>query len=671
MSILYNDKSGATPQAVLLAGNANTDQILNGQSRNAIANKAVYAALQDKIDKAVQDLVYYYTKSDVYNKAETRALLSTISSLDIKVVNSLPVSDISTTTIYFLKPTGSQNYDEYVYVDNAWVKIGDTSIDLSQYLEIDDFNVAIADYYTKAEINNMLNSYYTKAEIDADFYNKDAVDDLLDAKQNTLMFDSTPTASSSNPVTSNGIKTAIDARIFSNPNLLDNPFFSVNSRGKSVYPGEGTVSTYCVDRWSLYNWWSSSSTTACVLNSDGTITLNNNTETSNRQFVQFVPFEYLRVGESYTASIDVVSITGSASFNMQQDTSPWTGVSFVSSITSPGIKTGTKNWVEVTDTKVRLFISLAANTSITIRAMKLEKGPISTLNLDTVPNYATELAKCRASKADSTDTFANQGSYFLSADNGILGAKNLLPNNKTTATVSGVTYTSQSDGSFIVTGATTTSPSYSDVMSSFTLPAGTYIFSSPNTDITSNIELVLDDITSGTAVRVSTLYNSTAVTFTLGSTRTLHCYMWVNSNITLPSGGVHFYPMIRLATDADSTYVPYAMTNRELTETEVKILTLDSRYASSGAVYYVKVGRVVVVSLEAVVLTSSATNTTPICTLPIPIARSSNTRIRACGWTTTKSVALIEVDATSGALTFGGTIPSTSEGIYGQIVYIS
>ena len=202
MSILYNNKSGSTPETILLAGNANTDQILNGTSKNAIANKAVYNALQDKIDKAVQDLVYYYTKSDVYNKAETRALLSTISSLDIKVVNSLPVSDISTTTIYFLKPTGSQNYDEYVYVDNAWVKIGDTGVDLSQYLEIDDFNVAIADYYTSAEVDALINSYYTKSQVDT----------LLAGKQDPLTFDNAPTAGSNNPVTSTGINTALGTK---------------------------------------------------------------------------------------------------------------------------------------------------------------------------------------------------------------------------------------------------------------------------------------------------------------------------------------------------------------------------------------------------------------------------------------------------------------------------
>lgn len=43
-----------------------------------------------------------------------------------------------------------------------------------------------------------------------DYYNKTQVDTALGNKQNTLTFDSTPTASSSNPVTSDGIKAYVD-----------------------------------------------------------------------------------------------------------------------------------------------------------------------------------------------------------------------------------------------------------------------------------------------------------------------------------------------------------------------------------------------------------------------------------------------------------------------------
>lgn len=226
MSVLINDKSGATTQQILLAGNTNTDQVLNGSSKNAIANKAVYNALADKIEKTVNDLVYYYDKSQVYNKTETRALISTISTMDIRVVNSLPTEDISTTTIYFLKQSGSNNYDEYVYVDNAWVKIGDTNVDLTGYMTTTAFDVAIADYYNKTEIDAMVANYYTKTEMDT----------ALVAKQDVLTFDTTPIAGSTNPVTSGGIYTALN---------------SLASGGIRFNPSENTVQVYNpnLNRW--------------------------------------------------------------------------------------------------------------------------------------------------------------------------------------------------------------------------------------------------------------------------------------------------------------------------------------------------------------------------------------------------------------------------------------
>ena len=55
--------------------------------------------------------------------------------------------------------------------------------------------------------------FYTKSEADvkyAERYTKTETDTLLSGKQNTLTFDSTPTANSDNPVTSKGIKTYID-----------------------------------------------------------------------------------------------------------------------------------------------------------------------------------------------------------------------------------------------------------------------------------------------------------------------------------------------------------------------------------------------------------------------------------------------------------------------------
>ena len=80
-------------------------------------------------------------KGDKGDKGDTGT-----SVLDFRVVQTLPTQNISTTTIYLLRnqeTTGNNLYDEYVYTNNNWEKIGDTSVDLSNY-------------YTKTEVDSEL-----------------------------------------------------------------------------------------------------------------------------------------------------------------------------------------------------------------------------------------------------------------------------------------------------------------------------------------------------------------------------------------------------------------------------------------------------------------------------------------------------------------------------------
>ena len=56
--------------------------------------------------------------SDRYTKEEVDNMISAIPKFDIKVVDSLPISDISNTTIYLLRNSGQETqnlYDEYIY----------------------------------------------------------------------------------------------------------------------------------------------------------------------------------------------------------------------------------------------------------------------------------------------------------------------------------------------------------------------------------------------------------------------------------------------------------------------------------------------------------------------------------------------------------------------------
>lgn len=82
--------------------------------------------------------------TDYYTKEEINQMLSEQSGFT--VVSELP-STGDPTKIYLLGPTGSgaDQYEEYIYADGAWVKIGDTSMDLSGYVTDLELGTALAD----------------------------------------------------------------------------------------------------------------------------------------------------------------------------------------------------------------------------------------------------------------------------------------------------------------------------------------------------------------------------------------------------------------------------------------------------------------------------------------------------------------------------------------------
>lgn len=104
------------------------------------------------VAKKVQlDLSNFATKADV----------SAIPKFAIKVVEELPTEDISTSTIYLMAHAHGEGdgYDEYIYVDSTWEKIGNTDVDLSDYLKSAD---AATTYLTKTDAGT---TYATKQEV--------------------------------------------------------------------------------------------------------------------------------------------------------------------------------------------------------------------------------------------------------------------------------------------------------------------------------------------------------------------------------------------------------------------------------------------------------------------------------------------------------------------------
>lgn len=90
------------------------------------------------IDNTVSNLVNYYTKSSTYSKDEVNTLIGNLATISIQVVSSLPETGKSNIIYLIAKTTadGEQNsYDEYLWTGTKFERIGDTTIDLSGYLQ--------------------------------------------------------------------------------------------------------------------------------------------------------------------------------------------------------------------------------------------------------------------------------------------------------------------------------------------------------------------------------------------------------------------------------------------------------------------------------------------------------------------------------------------------------
>ena len=82
------------------------------------------------------EILNRYTKSETYSQEEVNDLISKIPKFAIEVVDVLPTSDISETTVYLLKTSETETnnlYTEYVYIDSKWEMLGTQKLDLSNY----------------------------------------------------------------------------------------------------------------------------------------------------------------------------------------------------------------------------------------------------------------------------------------------------------------------------------------------------------------------------------------------------------------------------------------------------------------------------------------------------------------------------------------------------------
>lgn len=161
------------------------------------------------------------------------------------------------------------------------------------------------------------------------------------------------------------LKLADDVKAkFTNPNLLDNPWFTVNQRGATSY----TANDYGLDRWRSYNITDGVISGSMVTFSTGTL--------------------YQILDEARLGDLIGETVTGSV---MLADGSIHSGTIVVTNTIQSFVK---YDGIEIAYSGGNKHFEITANGH-TIKAVKLEYGSVSTLVNDRAPDYQDELAKCR------------------------------------------------------------------------------------------------------------------------------------------------------------------------------------------------------------------------------------------------------------------------------------
>lgn len=234
---------------------------------------------------------------------------------------------------------------------------------------------------------------------------------------------------------------------------------------------------------------------------------------------------------------------------------------------------------------------------------------------------------------------------------GVNGAKNIYPYDRDTiklnnggawtdysCVLNGITFNLKEDGTIVVTGTATSNVNFyifskSNVIEYAPQFHGKILNGCPSggSSSTYRIRCVLfktsssssqyidgiDDVGSGVTIPDNAEYNYVRIAIQI-----LNGYQ-------CPIDGVTFKPMLRLAADTDSTYQPYAMTNKELTESAtVKTLTLTAgaNVSNINNIFAYQIGKVVYITGFYQASANMAAKEVAISGLPKPKASTDMTR---------------------------------------------
>ena len=124
-------------------------------------------------DGSALDTSAFYDKEEVDTKLSTKAditqLVSNINKLTSKIVDELPTTDISPSTIYLIKQPDSNVYMQYMYIDNGFAELGSTQMDLTDYVTSQKLTEELIKKADKTEIPEVPQKETTNIDFATEF----------------------------------------------------------------------------------------------------------------------------------------------------------------------------------------------------------------------------------------------------------------------------------------------------------------------------------------------------------------------------------------------------------------------------------------------------------------------------------------------------------------------
>ena len=104
------------------------------ETNQYLANNGTWQTVPENVSDLTNDSGFQ-TSTEVNSAIATA--IGNINQFNVAIVSTLPTENIDNHTIYFMSNGGSDDniYDEWMYINNNWEKIGTTAVDLSGYMQ--------------------------------------------------------------------------------------------------------------------------------------------------------------------------------------------------------------------------------------------------------------------------------------------------------------------------------------------------------------------------------------------------------------------------------------------------------------------------------------------------------------------------------------------------------